>query len=39
MIDLHIHTNCSDGSLTPYEVIDYASSNGIKVISILTMIL
>lgn len=34
MIDLHIHTNCSDGLLTPYEVIDYASSNGIKIISI-----
>ena len=33
-IDLHIHTNNSDGSLTPYEVIDEAKKNGIKTISI-----
>ena len=28
-IDLHIHTNCSDGSLTPFEVIDKALENGV----------
>ena len=33
-IDLHIHTNCSDGSLTPFEVIDKALENGVTTISI-----
>lgn len=33
-IDLHIHTNCSDGSLDPFKIIDIASHDNIKVISI-----
>ncbi len=33
-IDLHIHTNISDGSLSPKEVIDEAWKNGVSVISI-----
>lgn len=34
LIDLHIHTNCSDGALSPKEIIDEAVRNGVKVISI-----
>lgn len=34
IIDLHIHTNCSDGVMTPKEVIDEAGNNGVSVISI-----
>lgn len=30
-IDLHIHTNVSDGALTPKEVIDEAEKIGIHV--------
>lgn len=33
-IDLHIHTNISDGVLTPIEVIDEANKNGVSAISI-----
>lgn len=33
-IDLHIHTTISDGSLTPKEVIDEASKNGVATIAI-----
>ncbi len=33
-IDLHIHTTMSDGFLTPKEVIDEASKNGVSVIAI-----
>ncbi|MFH1645505.1 MAG: PHP domain-containing protein [Candidatus Omnitrophota bacterium] len=32
--DLHIHTNCSDGTFTPLEVVELASSKGISCISI-----
>ena len=34
MIDLHIHSNCSDGVLTPVEIIDRAVLNNVKIISI-----
>lgn len=34
IVDLHVHTNCSDGSLSPKEVIDLAVKNGVTVISI-----
>lgn len=34
IIDLHIHTTCSDGELTPKEVIDVAINNRVSVISI-----
>lgn len=34
IIDLHVHTNCSDGELTPYEVIDEAVRNNVKYLSI-----
>lgn len=33
-IDLHIHTNISDGILTPKQVIDEAVKNGVSVIAI-----
>jgi len=33
-IDLHIHTNCSDGYLTAKEVIDEAKKNSVSIISI-----
>lgn len=34
IMDLHVHTNCSDGSLSPKEVIDLAVKNCVTVISI-----
>lgn len=33
-IDLHIHTTCSDGSLTPSQVVQYAKEKGLKAIAI-----
>lgn len=33
-IDLHIHTTCSDGDLSPKEVIEKAKENGVSVIAI-----
>lgn len=33
-VDLHIHSNCSDGQMTPYEVIEFAKKKGLKYISI-----
>jgi len=33
-IDLHIHTTCSDGSLTPSQVVHYAKEKGLKAIAI-----
>ena len=33
-IDLHIHTNCSDGKLTPKEIIDKAKRLGVSTIAI-----
>ena len=33
-IDLHIHTNKSDGKLSPKEVIDEALKNGVSAIAI-----
>lgn len=33
-IDLHIHTNLSDGELTPKEIIDRAVSNDVSIVSI-----
>ena len=32
--DLHIHTTCSDGTLTPREVVDHAAAAGLSVIAI-----
>lgn len=34
LIDLHIHTNLSDGTLSPKEVIDEAEKNNVSVIAI-----
>lgn len=34
IIDLHIHTTCSDGKLTAREVLERAKKNGVSVISI-----
>lgn len=33
-IDLHVHTNMSDGDLTPFEIIDEASKNNVKYLAI-----
>lgn len=33
-IDLHIHSNFSDGKFTPFEIVDEAKKNGVSVISI-----
>ncbi len=29
MIDLHVHSNCSDGSYSPAELVDYATEKGL----------
>ncbi|MDK2899237.1 MAG: 3,5-nucleoside bisphosphate phosphatase [Patescibacteria group bacterium] len=34
MIDLHVHTNCSDGDYSPRELVNLAASRGIETISI-----
>ncbi len=34
MIDLHVHTNASDGTLSPEEMVRYAASKGLKAIAI-----
>jgi predicted metal-dependent phosphoesterase TrpH len=34
MIDLHVHTNASDGTLSPEEVVRRAASKGLKAIAI-----
>lgn len=34
IIDLHMHTNKSDGVMTPFQIIDEAYKNGVQVISI-----
>ena len=34
ILDLHVHTNCSDGVLSPKEVVDLAIKNGACAISI-----
>lgn len=34
IIDLHIHTNLSDGALSPKEIIDEAYKNGVSIIAI-----
>lgn len=33
-VDLHTHTNCSDGTLTPRELMDYAVKKGLKAIAL-----
>ena len=33
-IDLHCHTNLSDGNLTPQELVDQARASGIRVLAI-----
>lgn len=33
-IDLHIHSCCSDGVLTPFEIVDQAKENHVDMISI-----
>ncbi len=34
MVDLHIHTTCSDGGLTPSEVVAYAQTRGLHAVAI-----
>ena len=33
-VDLHLHTNYSDGRLTPTQIVDLCANNGLRVISI-----
>jgi predicted metal-dependent phosphoesterase TrpH len=33
-IDLHVHTNASDGTMTPTEVVSYAKKKGLRAIAI-----
>ena len=33
-IDLHTHSNCSDGSMTPTELVAHAASRGLKAIAL-----
>lgn len=34
LIDLHVHSNCSDGTLSPEEVVLYAKSKGLSAIAL-----
>ena len=34
MVDLHAHTDCSDGSLNPKELVDLACTVGLKALAI-----
>ena len=34
IIDLHMHTTCSDGALSPFEIVDKAKENGVSTIAI-----
>ena len=34
MIDLHVHTTCSDGTLTPAEVVALAARKGLSAVAI-----
>jgi predicted metal-dependent phosphoesterase TrpH len=34
MVDLHVHTSCSDGAMSPAEVVRYAVARGIKALAI-----
>lgn len=34
MLELHSHTTCSDGSLTPTELVTYAAQRGVKALAI-----
>ncbi len=34
MLELHSHTTCSDGSLTPAELVTFASEKGVKALAI-----
>ena len=33
-IDLHTHSNCSDGSMTPTELVRHAAEKGLKAIAL-----
>ena len=33
-IDLHSHTNCSDGTLSPQELVDFMEERGVELFSI-----
>ena len=34
VLELHCHTTCSDGSLTPAELVNYAAQRGVKALAI-----
>lgn len=33
-IDLHVHSNCSDGTLSPSELVQYARKKGLAAIAL-----
>ena len=33
-IDLHVHSNCSDGTMTPTELVEYAAKKGLSAIAL-----
>lgn len=33
-IDLHVHSNCSDGTMSPTEVVEYAAKKGLSAIAL-----
>ena len=33
MIDLHTHSNISDGLLTPTELVEHAANSGVRVLA------
>ena len=34
MIDLHTHTLCSDGSMTPFELVKHAKLSGLSAVAV-----
>ena len=34
MIDLHTHSNCSDGSMTPRELVRHAKASGLAAVAV-----
>ena len=34
LIDLHTHSTCSDGSMTPTELVDHAAERGLAAIAL-----
>ena len=34
LIDLHTHSNCSDGSMTPTELVRHAAERGLRAVAL-----